>query len=92
MCAHVHVACLFCPRSYPKFWSVTFLYDKNEEVREWNVVLACAFRKGHVHVAMCTWRMWFEHVHVKEGPRDAGEKTDWDFEVGGPSYCENKSG
>ena len=60
--------------SYPKFWCITFLYDKNEEVRKWNIVLACAFRKGHVHVATCTWRIWFEHVHIKEGPRDAGEK------------------
>ena len=61
------------------------------EVRKWNVVLAHAFRKGHVHVAMCMWRTWFEHVHVKEGSRDAGKKTEWDFKVGRPSYCENKS-
>ena len=47
---------------------------KNEEVRKWNVVLALAFRKRHVHVAMCTWYTWFEHVHVKEGPRDTGKK------------------
>ena len=44
--------------------------------------------RGHVHMA----HIWFEHRHVKEGPRDAGKKTDWDFEVGGPSYCENKNG
>ena len=37
--------------NYPKFWCVTFLYDENEEVRGWNVVLAHAFRKGHVHMA-----------------------------------------
>ena len=57
------------------------------------MVLARFFRKGHVHMAnaMCTWHTWFEHVHIKEGPRDAGKKTDWDFEVGGPSYCGKKS-
>ena len=22
----------------------------------------------------CTWHMLFEHVHIKEGPRDAGKK------------------
>ena len=22
---------------------------------------------------MCMWCTWFEHVHVKEGPRDAGK-------------------
>ena len=43
---------------------VSFLYDEN-------VVLAHFFQKGHMHMAMCTWYMWFEHVHVKEGPRDA---------------------
>ena len=37
-------------------------------------------------MATCMWHTWFEHVHVKEGPRDAGKETDWDFEVGGPSY------
>ena len=47
---------------------------KNEEVRKWNVVLACAFRKGHVHVAMCIWHTQFEHMHIKEGPRDAGKQ------------------
>ena len=31
-------------------------------------------------------------IRVQEGPRDAGKKTDWDFKVGGPSYCENKNG
>ena len=60
--------------SYPKFWCVTFLSTNTDEVREWNVILAHAFRKGHVHVAMCTWRTWFEHVHIKEGPRDTGKK------------------
>ena len=64
---------------------------KNEEVRKWNVVLAHAFRKGHVHMAMWTWHTWFGHVHVKEGPRDAVKKTGWDFEVTGLNYCENKS-
>ena len=72
---------LFCTKSNGYR---SFLYDEN-------VVLAHFFRKGHMHVAACTWCTWFEHVHAKEGPRDEGEKTDWDFEVGGPSYCENKS-
>jgi len=31
------------------------------------------------------------HVHVMEGPRDAGKKMDWDFEVGGPIYCTSKT-
>ena len=34
----------------------------------------------------CSWCTWFEHEHVKEGTRDAGGKTDWDFKVGGLSY------
>ena len=48
---------------------------KNEEVRNWNVVLGHFFRKGYVHVAKCTWRTWFEHVHIKEGPRDTGKTS-----------------
>ena len=31
--------------------------------------------KGHMHMATCMWCTWFEHVHAKEGPRDAGKQV-----------------
>ena len=45
---------------------------------KWNVVLARAFRKGHMH------------VHVQEGPRDTGEKRIGISRLGGQVIAKTK--
>ena len=40
-----------------------------------NVICSGPFfhKRAHAH-GYVYWFTWFEHVHVKEGPRDAGKK------------------